>query len=131
MSEILIGLGAFGVLLTGVWLYSVRLLQAELEKNRTKSGQTSAILEKISEMTSPDLDFTAIEDRMADLMQDLIQDTMSNMQMPTATDHIMGAIANIVQHKFTSSLPPALAEMMPSLNEGEVESFEHGQAQTE
>jgi hypothetical protein len=51
--------------------------------------------------------------------------------MPTATDHIMGAIANIVQHKFTSSLPPALAEMMPSLNEGEVESFEHGKAQTE
>jgi hypothetical protein len=131
MSEELMALGAFGVLLVGVWLYSLRLIQAELAAGRDKTDSTSRILEKISETTIPDLNFDALEERFSEILSDLVTETMEGMQMPTAMDHLMGAAANIIQHKMTSVIPPSLAELIPSLNEGEVESFDHGQAQNQ
>jgi acyl carrier protein len=126
MSVELMMLGAFGVLFGAVWLYSVRLLQHELALGRDKSSTTASILEKISEVSIPQLDLSEIKEEFADILHDLVQDSIGNMQMPTATDHIMGAVANIIQHKFTSSIPPELAEMIPTLNEGVTESFSHG-----
>jgi len=126
MSDELLMLGAFGVLLVGVWLYSLRLIQGELAAGRDKTDSTSRILEKISETTIPDLNFEALEERFAEILSDLVTETMEGMQMPTAMDHLMGAAANIIQHKMTSAIPPHLAEMIPSLNEGEMESFAHG-----
>jgi hypothetical protein len=125
----MIGLGLLAVLLTAVWGFSVHLIQAELKKGRNSGESTQALLSKISDSQIPEFSFEHLEERFAEILQDLIEDTMGNMQMPSATDHIFGAISNIIQHKFMSSIPPGLAEMIPEVEIGDAESVHHGPPQ--
>jgi len=123
-------LGAFGVFMVAVWAVWMRLFSLEMEKSRT-ANQLPAIGETLAELVAafeqpalPSLE--NLEDKIADLIQDIVGDTMQNMQMPTATDHIMGAITNIIQHKMMNKVPPQIADMMPSLNEEVTTSDVHG-----
>jgi len=126
-------LGAFGVFMVAVWAVWMRLFSLEMAKSRDQSllpdiaTTLSNLSENIGFMSDgPHLDFDSIETKISELVQDIIGETMENMQMPSATDHIFGAISNIIQHKMMNSVPPQIAEMMPNLNEDVTSSDVHG-----
>ena len=126
-------LGAFGVFMVAAWAVWMRLFSLEMAKSRDQSllpdiaTTLSNLSENIGFMSDgPHLDFDSIETKISELVQDIIGETMENMQMPSATDHIFGAISNIIQHKMMNSVPPQIAEMMPNLNEDVTSSDVHG-----
>lgn len=134
-NELLIALGIFGVLLGVFWRQTIVEVKAELVKNREQAAKLPETIKEISQLVS-DSDvgmpnFNDLKEDLVDLVQDLFEESMSNMQMPTAQDHIFGAISNIIQHKIMQNAPPGLAEMIPALNEEAHASDIHGGPQTD
>jgi len=133
MNDIYVMFGAFGVFMVAVWAVWMRLFSLEMERSRA-SSQLPDIVESLGQIVEnfetqalPSLD--NFEDKIADLIQDIVSDTMQNIQMPSASDHIFGALSNIIQHKMMNSVPPAVAEMLPNLNEDVAGSDVHGPPQ--
>lgn len=133
MDDNIVWLGAFGVFMVAVWTVWMRLFSLEMAKSREQSllpdiaTTLSNLSENIGFMSDgPHLDFDSIETKISDLVQDIIGESMENMQMPTATDHIMGALSNIIQHKMMNSIPQPVADMLPHLNEEVSSSDVHG-----
>jgi len=133
MNDIYVMLGAFGVFMVALWAVWMRLFSLEMEKSRVASHlpdiveSLGQIVENFEHQTVPSLD--NLEDKIADLIQDIMSDTMQNMQMPSATDHIFGALSNIIQHKMMNSVPPQLSDLIPPLNEDVAGSDVHGPPQ--
>ena len=129
-NELLIALGVFGVLLGVFWRQTIVEVKSELLKNREQASKLPETIKEISElMSQSDVglpDFGDLKEELVDLVQDLFEESMGNMQMPTAQDHIFGALSNIIQHKIMQNAPPGLAEMIPALNEEAHTSDIHG-----
>jgi len=133
MDDIYVMLGAFGVFMVALWAVWMRLFSLEMEKSRASNqlpdvvDALSQILENFEHQAVPSLD--NLEDKIADLIQDIMSDTMKNMEMPSAMDHIFGAVSNILQHKMMNSVPPQIADLIPPLNEDVAGSDVHGPPQ--
>jgi hypothetical protein len=68
----------------------------------------------------PDIPFS-LQD-VKESMVDIVEDTLSNMNPPSAFDHIAGAIAQMIQAKTMKSmglnaLPPAVADIVEEVSE--------------
>jgi len=130
MDDIYVMLGAFGVFMVALWAVWMRLFSLEMEKSRVASHlpdiveSLGQIVENFEHQAVPSLD--NLEDKIADLIQDIMSDTMQNMQMPSATDHIVGALTNIFQPKMMNPNPRGRPEMIPALNEEVTTSDVHG-----
>lgn len=123
-------LGMLGVFLGALWAFSVYILKEEIKTSRENARDQKLILEHIAEVAAPpSFNLDSLEDKLSEMLEDLLGDVMGNMQMPTATDHIMGAISNIIQHKMMKTMPPGLSELIPQLNEEVHNSDIHGQTQ--
>lgn len=131
IDENLVMLGVLVVLFGVLWQHTMKEVKAELTKNREQAAVLPATISGLAEgvanaATIPSFNLEELKDDLVDILEDLVQETMGNMQMPTAQDHIFGAISNIIQHKMMQSAPPGLAEMLPALNEEVSTSDIHG-----
>lgn len=111
--------GALGVL----WWSSMVIFRNEMKESRRQSdAKVPQLLNEITDLipqTSGAIpNFDDLKQDIVELVEDVIQEAMQNMQMPSAQDHIFGALANIVQHKFTQSSPIATAvlEQFPHID---------------
>ena len=112
-------LGCFGVLFAILWHMSIQLIKKEIAETVASGPDLGKIIESIPAPTDI---LAELKDELADLMQDLVESTLGNMEMPSAIDHLTGFAMNFMQHKMMSVVPEPLAEMIPSFNEGEVDS---------
>jgi len=102
-------LGVFAGFMTVLWGIGMRMLYSEI----------SHAVEKIN-MRTPEISITGeIKQELYDLMSIALDDTVGNIQMPSAWDHTIGAISQFMQHKFANSLP--------NLNVPGMMSDQHGQ----
>ena len=77
--------------------------------------------EKIVKVTSniPGLD--AFKEELIELMDEIVANALSNIEMPSAFDHITGGLMQMVTSKFVNAVPPQIADMIPTLNEHQAE----------
>ena len=102
-------ISVFAGFMTVLWGIGMRMLY----------GEISHAVDKIN-MKSPAFSITGeIKQDIYDLLALALEDTVGNIAMPTASDHIMGALSSFIQHKFMNNLP--------NLNEGLSDLSGHGQ----
>ena len=120
-------MGAFGVL----WWSSMVIFRNEMKESRRQSdAKVPQLLNEITDLIPNGAagipNFDDLKQDIVDLVEDVIEEAMKGMQMPTAQDHIFGALANIVQHKFTQSSPIAAAIAEQFSNIDADDSDDHG-----
>jgi len=74
---------------------------------------SSVITEKLGEEVKVPSSFM---DELKESLEDLVHDTISTMQPPNAADHVMGAIAQMIQMKAMQKfgmVQPAITETPP------------------
>jgi len=111
--------GALGVL----WWCSMVIFRNEMKATRAESNtHMPDLLNELKELVLQPAgilpDFDDLKQDIVGMVEDVIADAMQNMQLPTAQDHIFGALSNIIQHKFTQSSPmaQAIAEQIPHID---------------
>lgn len=93
-------LSVFAVFVTVLWGFGIKLLYGHIDH-----------VAQTIEMKTPELSMTeSIKQEIYDLLSMALDDTVGNIQMPTAWDHALGAISQIIQSKMMSNLPPNLIE---------------------
>lgn len=60
--------------------------------------------------------FTGIDDVKEELLG-IVEDTIANLQPPSAIDHLMGALAQFAQIKLMKSMDIDPSDLMPALEE--------------
>ena len=81
--------------------------------SRQISDVAGAITDKLGEEVQVPSSFM---DELKENLEDLVHDTISTMQPPNAADHVMGAIAQMIQMKAMQKfgmVQPALTETPP------------------
>jgi len=111
--------GALGVL----WWCSMVIFRNEMKATRSQNDQKiPGLIEELSQLIPSSNgmlpDFDDLKQDIVGMVEDVIADAMQNMQLPTAQDHIFGALSNIIQHKFTQSSPlvQSIAEQIPHID---------------
>mgnify|MGYP003148595061 FL=1 len=61
-------------------------------------------LNEIAEEYSPDLQ--EFGEEMRNIVQDIVEDTLQNLEPPRAIDHIMGAVAQMIQARTMQMINP-------------------------
>ena len=120
-------MGALGVL----WWSSMVIFRNEMKESRRQSdAKVPQLLNEITDLIPNAAagipNFDQLKDDLIEMIEDIMSDAMNNMQMPSAQDHIFGALANIVQHKFTQSSPMASAIVEQFSNIDADDSDVHG-----
>ena len=88
-------LGVFAGFMTVLWGIGMRMLYSEI----------SHAVDKIN-MKTPAFSLTGeIKQELYDLLTLALDDTVGNIQMPSTSDHIFGALSSFMQHKFGGGLP--------------------------
>jgi len=128
---------ALTVVLGVVWWFTMQMFRNEMKQARA-SGQgnitefQTALSELMprAELATPNFDDLKAD--IVDMIEEVLGDAMQSMQLPTAQDHIFGALSNIIQHKMMGSSPvvQAITDHIPGLSNIDAsQSDEHGQAQ--
>ena len=99
--------GLFGVGLVLLARY-ISTIKAQLEEKITRSDHTFTISDDFKQ-------------DLYDLMQIALEDTVGNIQPPTAFDHLAGFGVQFLQHKMMGGMSPLFNDGMPSLTHGEEE----------
>ena len=123
-STELVMLGVFGVLLGALWWMNIQLISSKHEET---AKIAASLEEKIVKVTSniPGLD--AFKEELIELMDEIVANALSNIEMPSAFDHITGGLMQMVTSKFVNAVPPQIADMIPTLNEHQPEWAEHAE----
>jgi hypothetical protein len=101
-------LSVLAVFYTVVWGLGMKMLYSHIEH----------AVDKIN-MQAPTLSLTdELKQEFYDLLNMALEDTVGNMKMPTAMDHVMGGISAVIQAKVGGSAGKVI--------EGLVASAEHG-----
>ena len=107
-------LSVFAVFTTVLWGLGMRMLFTHIEH----------AVDKIN-MKSPELSLTdELKQEFYDLLNMALEDTVGNMKMPSAMDHVLGAVSSIVQSKMGGINPQQVIE-------GLVNSDQYGSPQQE
>ena len=98
-------LSVFAGFMVVLWAVGMRMLYSEIRH------QVDLI-----NLQSPELELNdEIKQALYDLMHMALDDTVGNIQMPTAMDHLMGFGAQFLQRKFLSDVPPNIIEGVATL----------------
>ncbi len=103
-------LSAFEVLVGVLWGVSMRMLFVEI---RSAVGQI--------ETQEHNLDFgDDLKQQLYDLLTMAIDDSIGQLQPPSAFDHAVGAFSTFIQRKMMANIPPNVVEGVTELTQ------EHG-----
>ena len=98
-------LSVFAGFMVVLWAVGMRMLYSEIRH------QVDLI-----NLQSPELELNdEIKQALYDLMHMALDDTVGNIQMPTAMDHLMGCGAQFLQRKFLNDVPPNIIEGVAGL----------------
>ena len=98
-------LSVFAGFMVVLWAVGMRMLYSEIRH------QVDLI-----NLQSPELELNdEIKQALYDLMHMALDDTVGNIQMPTAMDHLMGFGAQFLQRKFLNDVPPNIIEGVAGL----------------
>lgn len=61
-------------------------------------------LNELAAENSPDLD--GLAGQMQEIVEDIVQDTLQNLEQPRAIDHIFGAVAQLIQARTMQMMNP-------------------------
>lgn len=93
-------LSVFAVFVTVLWGMGMRMLYSHIEHSVA-----------LINMKEPQLSLTEeLKQEFYDLLTIALDDTVGNMKMPTAFDHALGAISQIVQSRMVAKIPPNIIE---------------------
>lgn len=88
-------ISVFAGFMTVLWGIGMRMLY----------GEISHAVDKIN-MQSPAVSITTeIKQELYDLLSMALEDTVGNIQMPSAMDHAMGALSSFLQNKYLNQVP--------------------------
>lgn len=107
-------LSVFAVFVTVLWGMGMRMLYSHIEHSVA-----------LINMKEPSLTLTEeLKQEFYDLLNMALEDTVGNMKMPSAFDHALGAISQIVQSRMMAKIPPQVFEGVTAL-------ADHGSPQEE
>ena len=88
-------ISVFAGFMTVLWGIGMRMLSNEIRYSVDKINSNST-----------ELSFTQeIKQELYDLLTLALDDTVGNMQMPSAMDHAIGALSSFMQHKLLNQVP--------------------------
>jgi len=72
---------------------------------------------------SPALDLNPIVSKLTETMEDIVADTLQNLEPPRAIDHVFGAVAQMIQARTMSmmNVVPSLGEVVETITENMTE----------
>jgi hypothetical protein len=68
---------------------------------------------------SPEVDLAPVISEITGVIEDIVSDTLQNLEPPRAIDHVFGAVAQMIQARTMKmmSLPPGLNEVVEQVQE--------------
>ena len=93
-------LSVLAVFYTVLWGMGMKMLYSQIEHS------VSQINMKTPQLTLTD----ELKQEFYDLLNMALEDTVGNMKMPSAFDHVLGAVSQIVQAKVINKVPPNIIE---------------------
>lgn len=108
-------LGIFAVFVVALWGMGMRLIAQRIDyaiDNLDRKSHTFELSEDLKQ-------------QLYDILGLAIEDSIGNIQPPSALDHAIGAFSTFMQHRMMRSMPPNIiegaAELMSDYGEAQVE----------